>query len=156
MASTIIRIALERFCLSTGNSQLCSSLCVKPFNFVVKIFSLLLYTQSNNHTIYFMGIFEKFLGGGKQNPGVRGKFREIYELAKPSLNLSAEQQQKIEEIFREFQGERKQIKTKTGANQHEEMKEARLDAKEKVLAVLTPEQQQIFHANIDKWRSELK
>ncbi|MEP6512810.1 MAG: hypothetical protein ABJA79_03000 [Parafilimonas sp.] len=103
-----------------------------------------------------MGIFEKFLGGGKQNPGVRGKFRQIYELAKPSLNLSAEQQQKIEEIFREFQGERKEIKTKSDVNQHEEMKDARQGAKEKVLAVLTPEQRQIFNANIDKWRSELK
>ncbi len=104
-----------------------------------------------------MGILGRLLGGGKKGgPGFRGKFRQIYEIAKPELQLTAEQQHKIETIFKEFRGERKGIGTTQNINKHDAVKDARQEAKQEVLAVLTPEQREKFRNNIDKWRDQVK
>ncbi len=75
-------------------------------------------------------------------------------MAKPSLNLSVQQQAEIVEIFKDFREERADLKAKPGISHHDEIRDARKDAKEQILAILTPEQRQIFHANIDKWRAQ--
>lgn len=102
-----------------------------------------------------MGLLGNLFDEPHEGSGFKGKFRRIYEIAKPSLNLSAEQQQEIAEIFKEFKEERADIKAQPTLSRHDEIKNARKDAKEKVLAVLTPEQRQIFENNIDKWRKQV-
>ena len=99
-----------------------------------------------------MGLLDNFLGNDNENPGFRGKFRQIFEIAKPSLKLSEEQEEKIREIFKEFQTERKGLKTIQVINQHDQIKEARKKAKQKLMDVLNTDQKKIFTENIDKWR----
>ncbi len=102
-----------------------------------------------------MGLLDKSINKDNSGGGFQGKFKQVFELAKPSLNLSAPQQAEIVEIFKEFKEERADIKAIPGISHHDEIRDARKDAKEQILAVLTPEQRQIFHANIDKWRAQI-
>lgn len=96
--------------------------------------------------------FNKNSAGG----GFQGKFKKVFELAAPNLNLSVQQQAEIVKIFKEFREERADLKAIPSISRHDEIRDARKDAKEQILAVLTPEQRQIFHANIDKWRAQIK
>ncbi len=96
--------------------------------------------------------FNKNSAGG----GFQKKFSQVFELAKPSLNLSVQQQAEIVEIFKDFKEERADLKATPGISHHDEIRDARKDAKEQILAILTPEQREIFHANIDKWRAQIK
>ncbi len=102
-----------------------------------------------------MGLLDK-LGGGHVGGGHHNKFRQIFEMAKPVLNLSDDQERQAKEIFRDFREDRQDIKEagdKDGdGNLQHEMKDARQDAKEKILALLTPEQKKLFDENIQKWR----
>lgn len=100
-----------------------------------------------------MGLF------GNKN-GQKGKFRQIFELAKPMLNLSAEQEKQARDIFMEFRQDRQNLK-KEGDSSGDgdiksEMQEARQEAKHKIMALLTADQKKIFEDNIQKWRSQIE
>jgi Spy/CpxP family protein refolding chaperone len=91
-----------------------------------------------------MGIFSKLFGRkGQQNTGAStptggGRFRELFEQLKPELNLTADQEIKIKEIFREFRQERREVKQSGGGAA--EIKESRQEAKQKIREILNPDQ----------------
>jgi Spy/CpxP family protein refolding chaperone len=84
-----------------------------------------------------------------------GGLQQIFEMAKPALNLSADQEQKITEIFNEFREEKQGLKSGGGDNAKESIRTARQQAKQKIMAVLNDDQKKIFEENISKWKDEV-
>lgn len=105
----------------------------------------------------FLGkLLGKITGGGAKATGGGGKggnrFKELFEMAKPALNLTAEQEASIKNIFMEFRQERKELKQ--GGSDQAEISDARKEAKQKIMALLTPEQLQTLRAKMGEWREE--
>lgn len=102
-------------------------------------------------------LFGKITGGGSKATGGAGKaggrFKELFERAKPALNLTADQEVSIKSIFMEFRQERKELKQ--GGGDQAEIRDARKEAKQKIMALLTPEQLQTLRQKMGEWREEL-
>ena len=108
-----------------------------------------------------MGFFGKLFGGNKNRGGDAqgqgkggGRFKQIFEMAKPELNLSAEQEQQITSIFKEFRGERQDLKQTGGDAMQQGIKDARHDAKDKIMTLLNDDQKKVFEANFQKWKQQ--
>ena len=105
-----------------------------------------------------MGFFSKLFGGGKSRgqagQGRGGRLKQIFEMAKPQLNLSPEQEQQILSIFQEFREERRDLKQTAGGNMQEGIREARHEAKDKIMAVLNEQQRTILEENFRKWKQQ--
>src|ERR1700750_1135285 len=84
-----------------------------------------------------------------------GGLRNIYNTVRPSLNLSADQETKIEQVLAELKEERKNFKTQ-GAGNIEEMKAARKQARQQIMDILNPAQKQIWRDNLEKLKEEKK
>ena len=97
-----------------------------------------------------MGLFNKHDDGEHKGGGLK----QIFEMAKPVLYLSPEQEQKITEIFKEFREERQGLKSGGGDSARENIRTARQQAKEKLMAVLNDDQKRIFEENISKWKAQ--
>jgi vacuolar-type H+-ATPase subunit H len=97
-----------------------------------------------------MGFFNK--AGKGEHKG--GGLQQIFETAKSALNLSADQEQKITDIFNEFREERQGLKKDGGDNAKESIRAARQQAKQKIMDVLNDNQKKIFEENIGKWKDE--
>jgi hypothetical protein len=97
-----------------------------------------------------MGLFNK--RGGDEHKG--GRLKQIFETAKPVLHLSPEQEQRIGEIFKEFREERQDLKSEGGDAAKENIRTARRQVKEKLMAVLNDDQKKIFEDNITKWKEQ--
>lgn len=105
----------------------------------------------------FLGkLFGKITGGGAKAAGGAGKggnrFKELFEMVKPALNLTAHQESSIKNIFMDFRQERKSLKQ--GGSDQAEIREARKEAKQKIMALLTPEQLKILREKMVEWRDE--
>ena len=98
-----------------------------------------------------MGLFDK-LTGGAEHKGNR--LRQVFEMAKPALNLSAEQEQKIKEIFRDFREERHDLKEEGGDGMRDDIRAARQEAKQKLMDVLNDDQKKILEENLQKWKDQ--
>lgn len=108
-----------------------------------------------------MGFFGNLFGGNKNRgegtPGQGkggGRFKQIFEMAKPQLNLRAEQEQQISSIFREFRGERQDLKQTGGDAMQQGIRDARNEAKDKIMAVLNDEQKKVLEENFQKWKQQ--
>jgi len=99
-----------------------------------------------------MSLFSNLTGKGGEHKG--GRLKQVFELAKPALHLSSEQEQKIMEIFKEFGEERRDIKHESGDNAREEIRAARKEAKQKLMAVLNDDQKKILEENLSKWKDQ--
>jgi len=83
----------------------------------------------------------------------RGGLRQVFEAIKPQLNLSAEQEQKIKEIFKNFREERTEIQSSGSSDIREDMRNARHGVKEQVLALLNDEQKKMFREQLHALRN---
>ena len=90
----------------------------------------------------------------KENKGAG--LKKILELAKPSLNLTQDQEQRINEIIKGFRDERKDLKSQGGDNMRGDIKDARHETIQKIKDVLNDNQKQIFEQNIHNWREQAK
>ncbi len=102
-------------------------------------------------------LFGKITGGGankSEGGGAKGggRFKELFEMAKPALHLSAEQESAIKNIFIAFRQERKDLKQ--GGGEQSEIRAARKEAKEKIIALLTPEQLHTLRQKMGEWKEE--
>ena len=96
----------------------------------------------------------KNIFGKEENKG--GKFNRIIELAKPALNLTPDQDQKITDVLKNFREEKQGLKSGGGDNMRDDMHTARHEAMQKIKDVLNEDQKRIFEENISKWRDEVK
>ncbi|MEO8712979.1 MAG: hypothetical protein ABI405_12685 [Parafilimonas sp.] len=96
-----------------------------------------------------MGLFDKPTGGEH-----KGGLRQIFEAAKPELNLSADQEQKIKEIFKDLRDERHDLKDESGDNMQDDMRANRQQAKQKIMDILNADQQKIIHQHLNEWRNK--
>ena len=87
------------------------------------------------------------------NLNKKGGLRQIYEAIKPQLNLSADQETKIEQTLNELKAKREDFKRGNGGNK-EEMQTARQQARQKIKEILNPDQQHIWHENMQKWKEQ--
>lgn len=105
-----------------------------------------------------MGFFSKLFGGNKNNEqggqGRGGRLKQIFEMAKPQLNLSPEQEQQVISIFKEFREERHDLKEAGGDSMQQNIRDARHEAKDKIMAVLNEQQRTILEENFRKWKQQ--
>jgi len=101
-----------------------------------------------NFKVSIMGLFDKNNG---QHKG--GRLQQVFEVAKPALNLSAQQEAQITEIFTQFREERRELKS-GGDNARDEIRTARREAKQKIMAVLNDDQKRILEENLSKWKGQ--
>ncbi|MEO6583532.1 MAG: hypothetical protein ABIO05_04370 [Ferruginibacter sp.] len=97
-----------------------------------------------------MGLFNNT---NKTGTNKGGGLRRMYEASKPTLNLSADQETRIEQALEELKGERKNFKNQGDGNK-EEMQTARQQARKKIMDILNPSQQKLWHENAQKWKEE--
>ena len=97
-----------------------------------------------------MGLFRKQEGG--ENKG--GRLKQAFEMAKPALNLSPQQETQIMEIFNQFREERQGLKSGGGDNAREEIRSARKEMKQKIMNVLNDDQKRILEENLKKLKEE--
>jgi Spy/CpxP family protein refolding chaperone len=98
-----------------------------------------------------MGLSNSNTGSGNARKG--GGLRQMYELAKPALHLSADQESKIEALLKDLREERESIKS-SGDNNQEQLRTARQQARQKLMDVLNPEQKAIWQENIKTWKEQ--
>ncbi len=96
-----------------------------------------------------MGLFNNH-GNDAEHKG--GGLRQAFEIAKPQLNLSSEQERQITEIFRDFREERQDLKTSGNDTMRDDLRAARQERKQKIMAVLNEDQKKILQANLQKFR----
>jgi len=96
-----------------------------------------------------MGLFNN----ENKGEGKGGGLRQAFETAKPELNLSADQEQRIKEIFKGFREERQDLKAAGNDSMRNDLQAARQERRQKVMAVLNEEQKKILQAALQKLRA---
>ena len=81
-------------------------------------------------------------GNEKQQKG--GRFKQALNAAKPTMNLSAEQDQKIKEIFRNFREKKHALTQAGGDNLNDNLRSAKKERKQQIMGVLNDEQKKIL------------
>ena len=81
-------------------------------------------------------------GNEKQQKG--GRFKQALNAAKPTMNLSAEQDQKIKEIFRNFREKKHALTQAGGDNLNDNLHSAKKERKQQIMGVLNDEQKKIL------------
>ena len=99
-----------------------------------------------------MGLFNNNEDAGNAHKG--GGLRNLYKLAKPSLNLSAEQESKIEAILSQLKEDRQNIQSSVDDDDKEELRSARQQARQGIMEVLNPEQKKTWQDNVKNWREQ--
>lgn len=92
-----------------------------------------------------MGVFDNHNSGNEHKGGA---LRQALEAARPELNLSADQEQKVKEIFKDFREERVDLKDEGGANMREDIRTARQEFKQKLMTILNDDQGKILHRHL--------
>lgn len=82
----------------------------------------------------------------------KGGLRQVFEAAKPALNLTADQEQKIKEIFKNFREERHDIKDSGADNMRDDMRNARQETRHQVMNVLNDEQKKNLQKHLSEWK----
>jgi len=88
-----------------------------------------------------MELFDK-PGNEKQHKG--GRLKQALKAAKPALNLSAEQEEKIKEIFRNFREKKRAVKQEGGDNMNENLLSVKKERKQQLMGVLNDDQKKIL------------
>ena len=96
-----------------------------------------------------MGLF------GNRGNGERkgGRLKQAFEMAKPALNLSQQQENQIIAIFKDFTEERRELKG-GGDDPKEAIRAARKEAKQKIMAVLSDDQKRILEEHMSQWKDQ--
>lgn len=96
-----------------------------------------------------MGLLDNLTG----DTGHKGGLRQAFEMIKPQLNLSGDQEQKIHEIFKNFREERSEIKSNAGDNVKEQMHDARHNVREQIMGLLNEDQRKILKQKLQDLRN---
>jgi Spy/CpxP family protein refolding chaperone len=97
-----------------------------------------------------MGILSKLFGGGGAEKG-QGPAAQLLSQLTSDLNLNADQLTKMKAAFQSFREARKQLKEQ-GGDIKDQMRARRQELKAGIISILTPEQQQKFQANLEKYK----
>ena len=97
-----------------------------------------------------MGLFDRH--ENKEQKGNR--LQQAFEMAKPALSLSPEQEQQITKVFERFKEERQSIKSEGGDDAKDRIRSSRQQAKEEIFSVLNDEQRKIFEEHLSKLKEQ--
>jgi len=81
-------------------------------------------------------------GNEKQQKG--GRFKQALNAAKPTMNLSAEQDQKIKEIFRNFREKKRAVIQEGGDNMNDNLLSVKKERKQQLMGALNDDQKKIL------------
>lgn len=81
-------------------------------------------------------------GNEKQQKG--GRLKQALKIAKPALNLSAEQDEKIKAIFKNFREKKRILIEKGGDAMNDDLHRAKKERKQQLMSVLNDEQKKIL------------
>jgi hypothetical protein len=93
-------------------------------------------------------------GNEKQQKG--GRFKQALKAAKPNLNLSAEQDQKIKEIFRNFREKKHAVTQAGGDNLNDNLQSVKKERKQQIMAVLNDEQKKILKDKLKELKGNVQ
>ncbi len=93
-----------------------------------------------------MGFFQKLMGGNKAGGGKMG---ELFQTLKADLNLNSQQADNIQQAFRTFKEQRREIKSAGG--DRAQIQNARKQMKDQMMSFLTDQQKQTFMTNTAKY-----
>jgi Spy/CpxP family protein refolding chaperone len=98
-----------------------------------------------------MGLFDNF-NSGHEHKG--SHLKQAFEAAKATLNLSAEQEWKIKDIFSDLREERREIKDSDDDDMRDDLRGARQETRQKIMAVLNDEQKIILKKHLQALRRD--
>lgn len=97
-----------------------------------------------------MGFFKKLLGGGNNG----GKMGDLLQQLTTDLSLDTHQANEIKALFKSFKEQRAGIKSAGG--ERSQILAARQAMTEKMINLLSPQQQNVFKQNAGKYDSFLQ
>ncbi|HEX5154614.1 MAG TPA: hypothetical protein VFW07_24375 [Parafilimonas sp.] len=93
-------------------------------------------------------------GGEKKQKG--GRLKQALKAAKSTLNLSAEQDQKIKEIFRSFREKKQAVTQQDGDTMNDNLSSLKKERKQQIMAVLNDEQKKILKDKLKELKGSLQ
>ena len=73
-----------------------------------------------------------------------GRLKQALRAAKPALNLSAEQEEKIKEIFRNFREKKRAVKQEGGETMNDNLLSIKKERKQQLMGALNDDQKKIL------------
>jgi hypothetical protein len=73
-----------------------------------------------------------------------GRLKQALKATRPTLNLSAEQDEKIKEIFRNFREKKHALNQQGGDNMNDDLRSAKKERKQQLMGVLNDDQKKIL------------
>ena len=93
-------------------------------------------------------------GNEKQQKG--GRFKQALKAAKPTMNLSAEQEQKIKEIYRNFREKKQAIAQQGGDNLDDNLHSVKKERRQQIMAVLDDNQKRILKDKLKELKGNVQ
>lgn len=73
-----------------------------------------------------------------------GRLKQALKAARPILNLSAEQDEKIKEVFRNFREKKRAVEQEGGNNMNDNLRSVKKERKQQLMGVLNDDQKKIL------------
>jgi hypothetical protein len=87
---------------------------------------------------------ESFDNTGNEKKQKAGRLKQALKAARPNLNLSAEQDEKIKEIFRNFREKKGAIMQQGGNNLSDNLRSVKKERKQQLMSALNDGQKKIL------------
>lgn len=91
-------------------------------------------------------------GNEKQQKG--GRLKQALKAAKPALNLSAEQDEKIKAIFKNFREKKRILIEKGGDTMNDDLHSAKKERKQQLMSVLNDGQKKILKDHLRELKNK--
>ena len=85
-----------------------------------------------------------------------GRLKQALRAARPALNLSAEQDQNIKEIFRSFREKKHAVTQAGGDNLNDNLQSVKKERKQQIMAVLNDEQKKILKDKLKELKGNVQ
>lgn len=91
-------------------------------------------------------------GNEKQQKG--GRLKQALKAARPALNLSAEQDEKIKTIFKNFREKKHMLIEKGGDTMNDDLHSAKKERKQQLMGVLNDEQKKVLKDHLRELKNK--
>jgi hypothetical protein len=87
---------------------------------------------------------ESFDNSGNEKKQKGGRLKQALKAARPNLNLSAEQDEKIKEMFRNFREKKRAIMQQGGDSLNDNLHSVKKERKQQLMSALNDDQKKIL------------
>jgi len=93
-------------------------------------------------------------GNEKQQKG--GRFKQALKAAKSTMNLSAEQDQKIKDIFKAFREKKRAVTQQGGDTLNDNLRSVKKERKQQIMGVLNDQQKKILKDKLNELKGNVQ